>query len=47
VSDVDDCGLACSVEELATVRGKKPAAFATDGERERLLKVARKESGVA
>ncbi len=46
VADVHDGCLACRVEELAPVRGKEPAAFATDGDRNRLLKVARKQSGV-
>jgi hypothetical protein len=46
MADVDHCRLTRSVEKFASILGKKPAAFATDGERERLLKVARKESGV-
>src|SRR5690348_1644229 len=47
MADVDHCRLASRVEKFASILGKEPAAFATDGERERLLKVARKESGVA
>jgi hypothetical protein len=46
VAYVDDGGLARCVEELSSVRGKKPRAFATNSEGIRLVKVARKKSGV-
>jgi hypothetical protein len=46
VANVDDRGLARRIKKFASVRGKKPAAFSTDGDRHRLVKIARKKSGV-
>ena len=46
VAYVDDGRLACSVKEFSSVRRKKPRAFAASGDGIRLVKVARKESGV-
>src|SRR5208282_798877 len=46
VADVDDRGLACCIEKFTSIRGKKPASFATDGHWDRLVKIARKKSGI-
>lgn len=46
VTDVDDSGLAGSIEEFAPVGGEDPAAFATDSDGEISVKMARKEGSV-
>jgi hypothetical protein len=46
VANVDDGGLACRIEKFASIRRKKPASFPTDGDGKRLVKTARKKSGV-
>src|SRR5271163_3901571 len=46
VANIDDGGLACGVEKFAAIGGKNPGAFAADGDGNRFVEVARKESGV-
>jgi hypothetical protein len=43
VADADDRGLACAIEESASVGCVNPAAFAADSNRKGLAEIARKE----
>lgn len=46
VADIDYCGLARRIEKLASIRRKKPAPFAADGDGKIPVKIARKKGGV-
>jgi hypothetical protein len=46
VTDADDRGLARGVEKVAAVGGMNPAAFATHGDGEGLMKISREETCV-
>ena len=41
--DADHGGLACGIEKVVAVGGNNPAAFAADGDGERLVKISREE----
>src|SRR5215475_11423218 len=45
VTDVDDGSLAGCVEEFSTIGGDNPGAFATNGDRKRLLEIALEKRG--